>query len=75
MEIFIAYSIGFVIMAIGSYIFKTYFEEYESNKKLVAYESVKLGITSWVGIILCVCFLFSAAVDELDTWIKNKLEN
>lgn len=49
MEIFIAYSIGFVIMAIGSYIFKTYFEGYESNKKLVAYESVKLGITSWVG--------------------------
>ena len=45
---------------------------YES-KKLIAYKSFKIGLLSWVGIIIILSFCIVGVIFAFDKWVEDKL--
>ncbi len=71
------YFIGFAIMFIGYYIYAAGSCEnmhIKLNKKLAIYNGLKFGVSSWLGVILCACLLFTSLIMSLDQWIESKLK-
>lgn len=76
MEAFIWYLIGWLILSISHYIYMICVSREETlpdSKKLIAYKSFKVGLLSWLGIIILIGILFVCGIIMIDTWIEEKL--
>ena len=76
MEAFIWYLIGWLILSISHYIYLICIDREETlpdSKKLMAYKSFKVGILSWLGIIILIVILIVAEIFVIDNWIEEKL--
>lgn len=76
MEILILYLIGFLILGVSHYIYMICVSRSEilyESKKLIAYKSFKIGLLSWVGIIVILTFCIVGAIFAFDEWIEDKL--
>lgn len=76
MEAFIWYLIGCLILSISHYIYMICVSREETlpdSKKLIAYKSFKVGILSWLGIIIIIGILFVCGIIMIDNWIEEKL--
>lgn len=76
MEAFIWYIIGWLILSISYYIYLRCIDREETlydSKKLIAYKSFKVGILSWVGIIILIAILIVVGMFAIDSWIEEKL--
>ena len=76
MEVLIWYLIGVLILGVSNYIYMICISRKETlieSKKLIAYKSFKVGLTSWVGIILILSFCIVGAIFAFDEWVEDKL--
>lgn len=76
MEAFIWYLIGWLILSISHYVYLICIGREETlpdSKKLMAYKSFKVGILSWLGIIILIVILIVAEIFVIDSWIEEKL--
>ena len=76
MEAFIWYLIGWLILSISHYIYLICVSREETlpdSKKLMAYKSFKVGLLSWLGIIILIGILFVCGIIMIDNWIEEKL--
>ena len=74
MELFIFWLIGWLIWAIGYYIYKVYIDsDIWTRKRLIIWRGFVSGITSWFGIIFVIAVLITYGIVKLNDWIENKL--
>ena len=68
------YLLGCFIFGIGYYLYNIYISKSNDSKKLLAYNSFKLSIFSWLGIIFCICMFIVFLIFECDEYITDKLK-
>lgn len=74
MEIFIFWLIGWLIWAIGYYVYKVYIDgDIWTSKRLIIWRGFVSGIISWFGIIVVMAVLITYSIAKLNNWIENKL--
>lgn len=68
------YLLGCILFGVGYYLYNIYISEYDESKKLLAYNSFKLSIFSWLGIIfwIGVCIVYFICIT--DEYISDKLK-
>lgn len=80
MNIFFIWIIGWIILSLGYYFYNVYIpygnSEYKLKyitKKLIIYNSIKVGIWSWIGIIVYIALFIVYWIIVFDEYIQNKL--
>lgn len=76
MEAFIWYLIGVLALGVSNYIYMICISRKETlieSKKLIAYRSFKVGLTSWIGIIIILAVYTVGAIFAFDEWVEDKL--
>lgn len=76
MEVLFWYLIGVLILGVSNYIYMICVSRDEilyESKKLIAYKSFKVGLTSWFGIIFILAVCITGAIFAFDEWIEDKL--
>lgn len=73
MNFLLFYLAGWLILAICYFIFDKFVEKNRKPNGLLVYESIKIGLFSWIGIVIGVALLIVALVAGFDEWLTNKL--
>lgn len=76
MEVLFWYLIGVLILGVSNYIYMAYINRKETlleSKKLIVYKSFKVGLTSWIGIVLIFAFIMTGVIIYIDDWIEDKI--
>ena len=76
MEVLFWYLIGVLILGVSNYIYMICVSKNEilyESKKLIAYRSFKVGLTSWIGIIIILAICITGVILGFDEWIEDKL--
>lgn len=76
MEVLFWYLIGVLILGVSNYIYMICVSRDEilyESKKLIAYKSFKIGLLSWIGIIIILAICITGVILGFDEWIEDKL--
>lgn len=68
------YLLGCILFGVGYYLCNIYISKYNKSKKLLAYNSLKLSIFSWVGIIFWIAICIVFLICSIDDYISDKLK-
>ena len=74
MEFLYFWILGWLIWAIGYYIYKLYISKTVIlNKRLIIWRGFKSGIISWIGIIVMFSCVIVFCICKIDDWVEDKL--
>ena len=68
------YLLGCFIFGVGYYLYNIYISKSNDSKKLLAYNSLKLSIFSWLGIIFWISMCMVFFIIAIDEYISDELK-
>lgn len=74
MNYLLFYLAGFLILAICYFISDRFVEKNRKPNGLLIYESIKVGLFSWLGIVIGLSCIIVALVAGFDEWLTDKLK-
>ena len=74
MEFLYFWILGWLIWAIGYYIYESYISEtFIPNKRLIIWRGFKSGVISWIGIMFVFGYVTAFCLNKIDDWVEDKL--
>lgn len=68
------YLSGCILLGAGNYIFALKDKTKKHTKLFWAYESFKMSLLSWIGILFVLVGFILLGLTNLDSWIRTKLD-
>ena len=74
MNYLLFYLAGWLFLGICYFINDKFVEKNRKPNGLVVYESIKIGLFSWLGVIIGIALLIVGLVAGFDEWLTDKLK-